>query len=323
MALIIALTFIAVFAVVALPLMFAVGGASKASRQAIATLESVIRADMPEISTQAIDFRREDQLSSIPWLNRKLIKLQLVPSLRQMVQQAGINWSLGRLLALTGVCFAAPVFLVYLRTGALLPSVLIGLAPAALPIVWLRWKRKRRFAKFEEKLPEALDLMVSALRAGHSLLAAMGLASRECSDPLGGEFKTCFEEQNYGLELKTALDNLTTRIPLQDLRMVATAIIIQRESGGNLAEVLDKTSFLTRERFRVKREIKTHTAQGRLTGWILTFLPVALGLAMYVLNPQFMSILWHRDIGIKLMWIAAGLIVFGGFVINRIVNIDV
>ena len=143
------------------------------------------------------------------------------------------------------------------------------------------FKRSKRFGKFEQGLPEALDLMVSALRAGHSLIAAMGLVARECADPVGSEFKMCFEEQNYGLELKTALDNLIERVPLQDLSIVATAIMIQKESGGNLAEVLDKTSHVIRERFRLKRQIQTHTAQGRLTGWILSLLPVVLGIALY------------------------------------------
>ena len=156
------------------------------------------------------------------------------------------------------------------------------------------FKRAKRFAKFEQGLPEALDLMVSALRAGHSLIAALGLVSRECPDPIGTEFKICFEEQNYGLEMKTAIDNLLTRVPLQDLRIVATAIMIQKESGGNLAEVLDKTSHVIRERFRLKRQVRTHTAQGRLTGMILTLLPVCLGIALYFVNPDLMSMLWTR-----------------------------
>jgi tight adherence protein B len=323
MGVIIALTFLGIFAVVAIPLIFANGGSAKASREAAAKLASVINTDAPEVSKLILDFRKNEQMSSIPWLNRKLAKAQIVPNLRQILQQAAIDWTPGRFLLLTGLCFIVPAALVYFRIGALLPSVLIALAPSVLPLGWIYMKRKKRFAKFEQLLPEALDLMVSALRAGHSLLAALGLVTKECPEPLGGEFKICFEEQNYGLELKTALDNLTTRIPLQDLRMVSTAIIIQRESGGNLAEVLDKTSFLIRERFRIKGEIRTHTAQGRLTGWILTCLPLGLGFIMYMMDPQFMSILWHRDIGIKLMWIAAGLILIGGYIIRRIVDIDV
>jgi len=165
--------------------------------------------------------------------------------------------------------------------------------------------------------------MVSALRAGHSLIAAMGLVSRECADPVGSEFKACFEEQNFGLELKNALDNLIKRVPLQDLRIVCTAIMIQKESGGNLAEVLDKTAHVIRERFRLKRQVSTHTAQGRLTGWILTLLPVALAFALYTVNPDMMSILWKREIGIKLIYTAVAMIIVGGLIIRKIVNMDV
>jgi tight adherence protein B len=325
MALIVILTFIGVFAVVAVPLVFADGNSAK-SRQAVAVLESVIKAELPSAaaaSNQVLDFRKKEEFSSIPWLNSRLLNLKVAPELRRMLEQAEVDWSLGRLMGTMGLCFAVPAALIYMRYGLLWVAVLVSLAPGALPLLWILWKRNKRLYKFQEKLPAALDLMVSAMRAGHSLLAAMGLVAKECPDPIGGEFKICFEEQNYGLELKTALDNLVTRIPLQDLRMVGVAILIQKESGGNLAEVLDKTSYLIRERFRIKREIKTHTAQGRLTGWILTSLPVFLGLAMFFLNPDYISLLWHRDIGIKLMWGAAGMICLGGYIIRRIVDIEV
>ena len=145
-----------------------------------------------------------------------------------------------------------------------------GVVLGVLPYAFVLFKRHRRFGAFEKNLPEALDLMVSGLRAGHSLLAAMALVARECAAPVGSEFKICFEEQNYGLEMKAALENLIARVPLQDLKITSTAILIQKESGGNLAEVLDKTSYVIRERFRLKRQIMVHTAQGRLTGLILT-----------------------------------------------------
>jgi tight adherence protein B len=165
--------------------------------------------------------------------------------------------------------------------------------------------------------------MVSALRVGHSLNSALSLVSRECPDPVSTEFRICYDEQNYGLELRTAMDNLVTRVPLQDLRIVATAILIQKESGGNLAEVLEKTAHVIRERFRLKRQIMTHTAQGRLTGIILTLLPVVLGILLYMISPDTMSLLWKREIGVKLLYASAGMTVIGGFIINRIVNMDV
>jgi tight adherence protein B len=140
---------------------------------------------------------------------------------------------------------------------------------------------------------------------------------------LGGEFRTCFEEQNFGLEMKTAMENLLRRVPVQDLRIVSTAILIQKESGGNLAEVLDKTSHVIRERFRLRREVSTRTAQGRMTGWVLTLLPIILGFALYMVNPEMMSLLWKREIGVKLLWTASAMIVVGGLIIRKIVNLDI
>lgn len=204
---------------------------------------------------------------------------------------------------------------------------LFGLIAGALlgfiPIGWVFFKRGQRFKAFEQGLPEALDLMVSALRAGHSLIAAMGLVARECPDPVGGEVRICFDEQNYGLELKTAMDNMTTRVPLQDLRIVSTAIMIQKESGGNLAEVLDKTSHVIRERFRLKRQVMVHTAQGRMTGLVLSALPPVLGFLLWTVNPEMVSLLWKREIGRILLWVAAGMTVFGGMIIKKIVDMDV
>jgi tight adherence protein B len=323
MGLMMVLVFVGVFALIAVPLLASGLAPSNDARQALATLDSAIRAETPEVRQQVLDVRKNEQLSSIPWLNQKLLHLEVIPFLRSRLQQAAIPWSPGRLLAMTAACFAAPSYLLHLRFPDLLPALGAGVVVGALPFGWVMFKRGRRMNKFVEVLPEALDLMVSALRAGHSLIAAMGLVARECSEPVSGEFKICFEEQNYGLEMKAALDNLLERVPIQDLRMVATAIMIQKESGGNLAEVLNKTSVLIRDRFRLKRQIKTHTAQGRMTGWVLTLVPIVLGFAMYFVNPKMMSILWHRDIGIKLMWAAAGLIVLGGFIIQRIVDIDV
>ena len=323
MLLILVLVFIGVFGAIAVPLIYTSLAPARGTREAMATLESALNNQPLEVRHAVLDVRKDERMSSIPWLNRKMAHLQLVPSLHSLLQQAQIKWSPGRLMAIMLVCFAVPAYAVEARFRILLAAGGAGLVVGLLPLGWVLWKRGKRFSKFEQGLPEALDMMVSALRAGHSLISAMGLVARECAEPVAGEFKACFEEQNYGLEMKAALDNLTGRMPLQDLRMVSTAIMIQKESGGNLAEVLDKTSYLIRERFRLKRQVSVHTAQGRMTGWVLTCVPVALGVAMYMVNPKMMSILWHRPIGIKMIWAAVGMIVLGGFIINRIVDIDV
>src|SRR6185437_3458164 len=171
--------------------------------------------------------------------------------------------------------------------------------------------------------PAALDLMVSGLRGGHSLVSVVGMVSAEAPDPIGPEFRICFDEQNYGLELRTALENLAIRVPIQDVRIVMTAILIQKETGGNLAEVLDKCAHVIRERFRLKKEIRAKTAQGRLSGWVLSLMPVGLGILLYLLNPDFISILWKKPVGIKMMYAGAVMITIGGLIIRKIVTIRV
>jgi len=315
--------FLGVFGVVILVAAASGSGATEQTRAMMTRLESAIAVGKPEMADLIVDVRKADQMSSIPWLDRFLSKLELAPRIRRFLYQANVKWTVGQLSLLCGVCFIIPAYIVYWRTGAPLFGAVIGCVGAVGPIFWVYQKRKRRLDKFEQGLPEAIDLIVSALRVGHSLNAAMGLVSRECPDPVGVEFRLSFDEMNYGLELKSALDNMVTRVPLQDIKIVATAILIQRESGGNLAEVLDKTSQVIRERFRLKRQILTHTAQGRLTGWILTLLPVVLGMLLYMVNPDLMSNLWKKDIGVKLLYAAGTMIVIGGMIIRKIVNMDV
>ena len=322
MGIIAVLVFIGVFVVIALPM--ALAAPSDNSKKALATLDAALKSESKQaVLQQKLNVRKNELLSSIPWLNKRLLKVELAPYLRKMLSQAELDWSPGRLLIMTVACCALPSYFLFLSFQSYPLALVGGVVCGLLPFGWVVFKRSRRFSAFEKNLPEALDLMVSGLRAGHSLLAAMALVSRECPEPVKSEFKICFEEQNYGLEMKTALENMLARVPLQDLKITATAILIQKESGGNLAEVLDKTSHVIRERFRLKRQIMVHTAQGRLTGLVLTCLPIVLGIGIYFVDPDMVSILWHRQIGIEMMWGAAGLIMLGGFVIYQIVNIDV
>ncbi len=324
MYLIIGLVFIAVFAVAA-PLLIMAGGVEKSAhkKKVAAALETAVgvagglpRADM-------VSFRIKDHASAIPLLNRLMANMDLVPKLAKVLKQADLKWTPASLVLMSVAAIAIPGYLVELRTGSILFGLGIGLVAGMVPAGFVWFKRHQRFGKFEKGLPEALDLIVSALRAGHALNAAMGLVSRECPEPVGGEFRAAFDEQNFGLDMRATLDNLITRVPLQDLKMAVTAIIIQRESGGNLAEVLDKTSYMIRQRFRLRKQIMVHTAQGRLTGLILTVLPIALGIALYIINPKNMSLLWTRDIGIKLL-IAAGIsLTIGTILIQKIVRIRI
>jgi len=323
MNLIVVVVFIGAFAVFAL-LMIATGtGATQQTKKVLARLDSALATSWTNNSDVIVDLRKQELLSAIPWINRWLLKVELAPRLRLLLYQANLRWTAGGLILMSCAAFTITGYLVYLKTGAMLLGLLLGAAAGTFPLLFVLFKRAQRFKKFETELPDALELMVSALRVGHSLNAALSLVGRECADPISTEFRICFDEQNYGLELRTAMDNLTTRVPLQDMKIVCTAILIQKESGGNLAEVLEKTSTVIRERFRLKRQIMTHTAQGRLTGLILTLLPVILGVLLYFLNPKSMSLLWTREIGIKLLYVSAGMTFVGGLIIRKIVNIDV
>ncbi len=323
MGLIIGLTFLGIFAVVALLAVALTSGAAQQTKQIHATLDSALATDSPDLREQIVDLRKSDTLSAIPWLHRKLERYELAPRLQTLLYQADLKWTAGGLLTGCALCFLLPAYLVYARFGSLLIALAAGLLLGCAPFGWVFRKRAKRLNRFLQGLPEALDLMVSALRAGQSFISAMGSVAKECADPVGYEFKACFEEQNYGLELKTALDNLIRRVPLQDLRIVVTAIMIQKETGGNLAEVLDKTAHVIRERFRLKRQVSVHTAQGRMTGWILTLLPVVLAFALFAINSEMMSVLWKTPVGIKMLWYSGCSIVVGGLIIRHIVNMDV
>jgi tight adherence protein B len=323
MILILVLVFAAVFAVATLLLSAGRSSNSQQTEQTLSVLHAVLATSKLSRADMAVDIRKDEMLSAVPWLNRWLLKLELAPRLRILLYQADLKWTTGTLILMCTLCFVVPAYLVYLRTGAPVFSLLIGVLLGAAPVVYVLHKRRQRFDKFEQGLPDTLDLMVSALRAGHSFISALDLAGHESPDPIGSEFRICFDEQNYGLELKTAMNNLAARVPLQDLKIVITAILIQKESGGNLAEVFDKAAYVIRERFRLKRQVRVHTAQGRLTGWILSFLPIVLGIALYIINPASMSLLWTRDIGIKLLYLSGSMTIVGALIIRRIVRMDV
>ncbi len=323
MLLLIILVFSGVFAVLLLLMAAAGVGASQQTKQAIAALQAALATAGGEWHDQIVDIRKKELLSAIPWMNRWLLQIEIAPRLYRLLYQANLKWTAGGLMLMSLAAFVFPAYVIYEKFGKLPLALIIGGLIGFAPLVYVLSKRRQRFNKFEENLPEALDLMVNALRAGHSLNAAIGLVARESPEPIAGEFRTCFDEQNYGLELRTAMDNLVTRVPLQDLRIVATGILIQKESGGNLAEVLDKASVVIRERFRLRRQIRVHTAQGRLTGWVLTFLPVCLGIALYIVSPKTMSVLWTDPLGLKLIYAAVVMMFIGALVIRKIVNTEV
>jgi len=315
--------FIGIFAVAVMLLWALKPGETGKTKQVLARLNSALATERVVSSEVLVDLRKSEMLSAVPMIHRWLTGIKIAPRLHTLLNQASLKWTAGRLMLMCLATGILPAYAVYLKTRIPLLALGVSLVLGFAPIGYVFFRRGQRFGKFEKQLPDGLDMMVSALRVGHSLNAAMALVTRECEEPLRGEFKICFDEQNYGLELRAAMANLVQRMPLQDLKIVTTAILIQKESGGNLAEVLEKTSHVIRERFRLKREIATHTAQGRLTGWILSIMPLVLGCALYSINPETMSVLWTRPLGVKLMYIAGAMIVVGSLIIRKIVNLDV
>jgi tight adherence protein B len=201
--------------------------------------------------------------------------------------------------------------------------VLAAFAAGTLPLAYVVIKRFRRLRQFEEHFPEALDLLNRAIRAGHAFTTGMGMIASEAPEPIAGEFRTTFEEQNFGLPLRDALKNLSERVPLIDVRIFVTALLIQKETGGNLSEILGNLSHVIRDRFRIYRDVRTKSAHGRLTAGILLAMPPFMALSLHVVNPHYMTVLFEDKLGPLLLW-GAGIFQFvGGLLLWKIINIEV
>ena len=320
------IVFLVIFAAVALLLILFATATDKDSKRTLSRLDAIRlgpNSSGPTKDDPLIVRRSQDLLSSIPWLDRLLQRLDLAARLRLLLYQADMNWTAGRLLLSSVLAGLVCGYLVGLRTDSYVLSFIFMIFAGHVPFMYVLRNRGKRFDLLKQRLPDALDLMVSAIRAGHSFSSAMGMAARESPEPIKREFRQCYDEQNFGLDLRVAMTNLAYRVPTRDIRMISAAILIQKETGGNLTEILDKVATLIREDFRLQRQVRVHTAQGRLTGWILSLLPVLLGIGLYLVNPEQMSILWQRPIGLKLMYGSIVMTVLGALIIRRIVRIEI
>jgi tight adherence protein B len=250
------------------------------------------------------------------------LKVPAIAEAETTLRQAALHWSLGTFL-LVSVGSAVGLAAFALVVTGYLPLALIAAAiGAVLPLAYIRHQRDRRILAFEEALPDSLDLLARAIRAGHPIGAGIKIVSEEGSEPVASEFKRTFEEQRFGLPFEDTMLALSLRVPLLDLRMLVTAILIQREVGGNLAEVLDNLGEVIRARFTVRRQLRVYTAQGRLSGYILAVLPIAVGSIIYALNPAYMSLLFTHPTGRLTVLIAVSLQLLGFVWIRRIINIE-
>jgi tight adherence protein B len=266
---------------------------------------------------------RDEMLSSVPLLNRLMMSLSWSKRLQDLTTQAGMVTKPGKILLISGVSGLSAYVISGLFYGQFAVGLLAALAGAAVPIIVVAVLRNRRLNQFEQRFPEALDLLGRAVRAGHAFTSGLEMVSKEAPEPVSGEFRKTFEEQNFGLPLRDALSNLAERVPLVDVRFFITALLIQKDTGGNLAELLDELSRLIRERFRIHREVQIKTAQGRLTAIILIALPVGMLLMMKIVNPSYVNVLFEDPLGLKLLAGAAIMQVIGAAILWKIVHIEV
>lgn len=274
------------------------------------------------ISREAPFVLRADELSRIPFLNRMMQRLHVARNLQHIIEQADVEITAGGLLLLM-LILGEVALIGSLRLGRPVLSVAAFLLFGSLPLLYVLRRRKQRMKRFSEQFPDAIDMMTSALRAGHALGRAMQLVAMEAPEPIRTEFRKTFEEQNLGLPIKEALLNLAKRVDNVDLKLLVTAIIIQRESGGNLTEILTKISQTIRARFVLLGQIQVYTAQGRFTSWILGLLPVAIGFIIYLISPEYIMFHFQDPIGRIILGVAVVLQLLGFYAIRKIVRMKV
>jgi tight adherence protein B len=284
--------------------------------QAIESAEK--RSPNPEIA-----ILRDELLSGIPALNKLLARWSRSSRIQLNLEQANVRLRPGKFLLICACCGGAVSTLVLAFTGSFflaLPGFVFGII---LPYLYVLILRQRRFHKFEEMFPQAIELLVRSARAGHPFTFSLDMIATELPEPISGEFRRIYEEQKFGLPLRDALLNFAQRIPLLDVKFFITAVLLQRESGGNLAEILDKLAYVIRERFRILRQVRVFTAQGRMTMMILMALPPGMVLLMFFVNPGFIRPLFTDSIGHLLLTAGIMFQTIGFFLIRRIIQIRV
>ncbi len=294
----------------------------RAIEQRISKLHDSADAN-PGASEDGSQLFKLTRLSQINWLDTFLQHCNCAHRLQLLIEQAESTWSVGKVLGTSAALAAAG----YAIGCYELPGAILGLLPALVlalsPLLVLRFRKQRRLREFNRQLPEAIDLMSRALRAGHSLAAAIEIVGEECPEPVRTEFREVYRQQTFGLPARDALVQLARRTPMPELGFVVTAMLLQRETGGNLVEILDRTAVVIRERLRIQGEIRIYTAQGRLTGWILSILPIVMFFLLGMANRGYTRVLIEDPTGRKLVYAGLVLMVIGGLAIRKIVDVKI
>lgn len=288
-------------------------------RNVVGQLRDLVDNPLDPASAQIL---REDS-DEAAWIEALAARLPSLRTVDRMLQQAGMTWTLQTFVLLTlgfGVGLGLSGIML---TRSLIGAMLIALIGALLPYMFVRMRRNKRLGAFEEQLPEAIELIGRALRAGHPLSSGFKMAADDSSEPIAGELRRVFEEQRFGLPVPDSLLNLADRMGLMDVRILVTAILIQREVGGNLAEILDNLARVVRERFTIRRQLRVFTAQGRMTGYLLAVLPFLLFGILWSMNADYMRILFTDPMGKLVVVIGLVMQIAGFFWIRRVVDIEI
>ena len=270
-----------------------------------------------------VQLARQELMSEIPWVNQVLLRMQVTSKLKQTIDQADSQITVMRLVLFSLTAGVLAFLAVSMLSSSMLLAMLFAVIATVLPFLHILAKRRKRLNKFLQLLPDALDLMSRGLSAGHAFTEALQMVSSEMPEPIAMEFRKTYEEQNLGLSLKLALENLVQRVPLLDLRMCVTAVMIQRETGGNLSELLEKVAHTIRERFRIMEDLKTMTLSSRWSAWLLCALPIFLAVYVSVMNPGYMDVMWRDPRGHWLLAIAGIMQILGMLLVQKIMKIRI
>jgi len=277
----------------------------------------------PNVSATRTTILKEEDVRSNYLTDELVGRMPWSPALTRLIKQSGKDWHASSVFLLSVAAALGTGALLALLTSKLVIGVAIGVTVGSFPYVSLYIFRESRRRRFDTLLPEAVDLMARGLRAGHSIAAVLEMVGNEIADPVGKEFRALHKEQSLGLPIRDAMMDLVERMPLDDMRFLATAILLQKESGGNLAQILDKTSTVMRERARLRGQLRIYTAQGRITGWILCVAPFLMFALISVVNHNYEKSLFTDPLGLKLVYGGLGLMILGVLVIRKIIDVKV
>ena len=286
-------------------------------------IERRLQAMSAGAGTNHTSLIKQRLLAKTPTVERFLLQIPRIHQLDRVILQAGLSLSVASFIGLSLLCATIGVVLALFVGLPFFTIVAIGIAVSVVPFIYMQGAKRNRMIVIERQLPDALDLMARAMKAGHAFPSALQMVGGEMPDPIAAEFRIVFDEINYGISVQEALTNLVTRVPSTDLSYFVIAVLIQRETGGNLAELLGNISALIRARLKLLGTVQVLSAEGRLSAWILTLLPFALAFVLQLINPKFLSVLWTDPMGIKMVGAALCMMIIGIFSMWRIIKIRV